>query len=119
MILVEAAFFGDAKAAHHYGITTRTIRNYRNLLENNEEISAIFLQKQQEFELNWVSRIPKAIIAGIEFINRAAQTADPANPYAISAMADAIKALAEIGLTKEILDAKIGRFIVADGTENR
>lgn len=52
--------------------------------------------------------------AGTDFIMRAAQESDPTNPDAIHAIAGALKILAEIGLTKEIVDARLNGYIGED-----
>lgn len=118
-ILVEAAFFGEMTTAKRWGITNRTIVNYRARLGEDSELSNIFQLKKAAFESDWASEIPSAIRAGIRFLGEAAQQADPSNPEAIHAVAGAVKILAEVGLTKEILDVKLGRFNRADGEEGR
>ncbi len=115
-ILVEAAFFGDKSVVQKWGITQRTIINYRNRMAENDELSQVFILKKDRFEQEWATEIPTAIRAGIHFLGEAAKQADPSNPEHIHAVAGAVKILAEIGLTKEILDAKIGGLIIQDRT---
>lgn len=110
LILVEAAFFGEKKTAQRWGITDRTILNYRNKLSEDSALSDIFVLKKASFESDWASEIPASIRAGIRFLGEAANTADPASPEAIHAVAGAVKILAEVGLTKEILDVRLGRY---------
>ena len=119
LILVEALFFGEKRTAKHWDITTRTIRNYRYMLESNDELSAIFHAKRSEFESDWAHRIPTAIIAGIDFISEAAKEADPKDPFVIKAIADAIKTLAEVGIMKEIMDARLSSYDSEDRTGYR
>ncbi|HSN29412.1 MAG TPA: hypothetical protein VLT45_24145, partial [Kofleriaceae bacterium] len=62
---------------------------------------------------DWAKGLSTAIRGQIEFLNRAAQDADPKNPEAIKAVTGALDTLADVALTKRMLDARLG----ADGTE--
>jgi hypothetical protein len=118
-ILVEAAFFGDPQASQRWGITERTIRNYRAKLDEDSELSSFFLVKKQAFESEWATEIPMAIRAGIHFLGEAAKKANPTDPDTIHAIAGAVKILAEVGLTKEIIDARLGRYDREDGAQGQ
>jgi hypothetical protein len=109
LILVEAAFFGDKGTIKKWGITRQTVYNYRQLLNTNSDLLHKFTLKKREFESNWANEIPASIIAGINFLGQAAKEADPKNPDTIHAIAGAVKILAEVGLAKEIIDARLGR----------
>jgi hypothetical protein len=117
-ILIEAAFFGDKPTAKRWGITNRTIINYRNRLADDTKLSHLFALKKVEFEAEWASEIPAAIRAGIHFLGEAAKVAKLNDPAVIHAVAGAVKILAEVGLTKELLDAKLGRFSIPDRTQD-
>jgi hypothetical protein len=119
VILVEALYYGDRKTAKRYELTTRTLRTYRHMLNTNNELSQIFLERCKEFESNWAKDLPSAIIAGISFLKEAAHEADYKNPDAIVAISNAVKVLAEVGLTKELIDARIGKFNREGGEEIR
>lgn len=118
-ILVEAAFFGEKPTAKRWGITDRTILNYRNRLNEDSELSDIFIRKKEAFETNWADEIPSAIRSAIRFLQTASQQADPADPESIHAVAGALKILAEVGLTKEIIDVRLSRHYRQDGAEGR
>lgn len=109
LILVEAAFFGEKQTASRWGITDRTILNYRNKLSEDSALSDIFALKKASFESEWASEIPASIRAGIRFLGEAARKANPTDPDTIHAIAGAVKILAEVGLTKEILDVRLDR----------
>lgn len=117
-ILIEAAFFGEKQTAQRWGITDRTILNYRKRLDEDSELSDIFILKKTAFESEWASEIPASIRAGIRFLGEAAKKADPTNPEVIHAVAGAVKILAEVGLTKEIIDARLGRHNREDGAQS-
>lgn len=107
IILVEAAFFGDKPTARKFGVTTRTIQNYRQRLEEDDELSAFFTIKKQRFEDEWADELPAAIRASIRFLARAAQEANPMDPNVIHSVAGALKILADVTLTKQVLDARL------------
>lgn len=116
MILVEAVWLGDQRTAEKWGITTRTIINYRNRLVVDKKLSEIFIHKNEVFTNDWAAGIPSAIRAAISFLQEAAMKADPKDPAVIHAVAGALKMLAEVGLTKEVIDARLGRGYRADGS---
>lgn len=107
MILVEAAYYGDKKTAEKHGISERTISNYRSRLAEDGELSVFFHIKKQEFEDKWADELPAAIRAGIQYLAKAANEADPKDPKAIYSIAGALKILADVALTKKVLDARI------------
>lgn len=119
LILVEAAFFGEKQTAQRWGITDRTILNYRNRLSEDSVLSDIFALKKETFEAEWASEIPASIRAGIHFLGEAAKRANPTDPDTIHAIAGAVKILAEVGLTKEILDVRLSRHNRENGEEGK
>jgi hypothetical protein len=118
-ILVEAAYFGDKVTAEKWGVTERTIRNYQARLDEDSKLSLIFHNKKVVFESDWAADIPAAIRSGIGFLQRAGKEADPKDPNAIHAIAGAVKILAEVGMTKAILDVRLSGFLGENGAEDR
>jgi hypothetical protein len=107
VVLVEAAYYGDKAASERNGVTERTVRNYRERLNEDTELSASFLIKKQLFDESWADELPGAIRAGIQFLARAAREADPRDAQTIYSMAGALKILADVTLTKRVLDARL------------
>lgn len=118
LILVEAAFFGEKQTAQRWSISTKTIERYRARLDEDSELSGFVALKKQAFESSWADEIPASIRAGIRFLGEAAKRADY-TPESIHAIAGAVKILAEVGLTKEIIDARLRRDNRPDGEESR
>lgn len=108
-ILVEAAYYGDQKAAQRWDISERTIYNYRKRAKTDEKLSDLFKSKRATFERSWADELPGSIKAGIDFLKRAAQSADHNNPDVIHAIAGALKIQAGVAVTKDILDARLAR----------
>ena len=118
-ILVEAAYYGEKETAKRWGITDRTILNYRNRLDEDSKLSDIFAIKKREFETDWSNEIPEAIRAAVRFLKRASNEADPTDPESIHAVAGALKIMAEVGMTKAILDVRLSGFFGENGAEDR
>lgn len=106
LILAEAMILGDKRAATKYGITTTTVRNYRKRSLTDEKLALNLQQKKDLAFSGWHDELKDAIMAGIDFVKRAAQEADPKDPNAIHAIAGATNLLLETQLRKEIIDAK-------------
>jgi hypothetical protein len=118
-ILVEAAYRGDDETVKKWGVSRQSIYNYRNRLENDPKLLHTFTLLKKEYDTNWANDIPAAIRSGIDFLGRASKEADPKDPDAIHAVAGAVKILAEVGMTKAILDVRLGGLFGEDGAEDR
>ena len=117
-ILIEAAYQGDKDTAERWDISVRTIQRYRNRLDEDDELSRIVAVKKRQYETEWANELPAAIREATRFLQRAARESDPKDPAAVHAVAGALKILAEVGITKAILDARFSGFFGANGTEN-
>lgn len=108
-ILVEAAYLGDRETCEKYGITTRTIRNYRKRLREDAELSEIFRIKNRAFTSDWGDEASEAIQNTIHFLGKAAASQDPAmpNPDMIHAMAGSLKILSQVDMMKKVLDVRL------------
>lgn len=117
-ILVEALYYGDQETAKRWDITTRTIQNYRARLDDDAELSVIFADKKAAFETEWANEVPAALRSAVRFLMRAGEEADPSDPQAIHAVAGALKMLAEVRFTKDILDARLSEFYRQNGIQS-
>jgi hypothetical protein len=118
-VLVEAAYYGDKAAAERNGVSVRSVENYRARLEDDIELVAIFAIKKQQFDESWADELPGAIRAGIQFLAKAAREADPKDAQTIYSMAGALKILADVTLTKRVLDARLTGRGEPEREENR
>jgi hypothetical protein len=118
-VLVEAAYFGDKAAADRYGITVRSVERYRERLDDDIELSAFVTIKKQEFEDRWAEELPAAIRASIRFLAKAANEADHKDAQTIYSVAGALKILADVTLTKRVLDARLTGRGESERTEDR
>ena len=111
MILVEADFFGDKETASRWGITDRSIRNYRSRLAEDRQLSALFQVKRQLFSASWVDDAAKTLKVGLAELNKRIPTArDEDDAKIIHAIAGAVKIVGEL---------KIGHEALIDEPEHR
>lgn len=113
MILVEALFFGHKQAAKKNGVSVKTVSNYQIRLRTDSDLATNFRYKKDLFIQGWADKIPIAIQAGIDFLTRAFIELEP-TPENVHAVAGAMKLLADIGLTKEMFDARFGKVIASE-----
>lgn len=105
--LVDAAYMGDKKAAERHGVTTRSIRNWRERLDADQHFSAVFREKKVLTDQEWAGELPSAIRAAIRFVRESAKESKLGNPDSTKVVADALRILVEVALTREILDARL------------
>lgn len=99
-ILVDAYLIGDPRAAKHWGITDRTIRNYRARMETDEALSSRFLQKKREVEADWVDTSKRFLARSIAKLEDLVQSAGPDQ---IREVAGAIKIVGELDVVRSAL----------------
>lgn len=117
-ILVDALYKGDDHAANAWGITKRTIRNYRQRLREDEALSAIFLEKKLLAEQAWADDLPAAIREGIDYLRKAPRHLDY-TPDNVHAVTGAVKILAELDIVRTVLNARYAELRQPLGEEDR
>jgi transposase-like protein len=115
-ILIDAYISrDDRKTAERYGITDRTLRNWRKQLETDAELSALFREKKSRASEGWANEVPGALRAAVGFIRTAAEKGDPTDPAMLHSVAGAMKLLSEVSATWKLLDARMARSAGQDG----
>ena len=99
--------YGVTQAAKKLGIDRRTLTEYRRFFAERPDRQHLVIEKRKALESEWAENLAGAIAAGIDFLQRAAQRADPKDPEAIYAVAGAVKILTEVTMNKRILDARL------------
>ncbi|WP_019585251.1 hypothetical protein [Deinococcus apachensis] len=108
--LVDAALLGDATACTKHEITLRTLQRYRAALDDDEELSSFYSQLSRAVTTqNWAQELNITLVTLVRRQEEIAR--DLRNPTAenLSAITGAIKALAEIAITREVLGAGDGQ----------
>ncbi|GIW32867.1 hypothetical protein [Meiothermus sp.] len=107
-ILAEAAFSDDRSVCQRHGITDRTLRRYRARMMNDPRLSAIVREKQARLTEKWADELAPAIGAAIRFLRQACELGDPTSPNMVRAVAESLQALAELDLTRQVLQSRMG-----------
>jgi hypothetical protein len=108
-ILVDCAVScaTDSETAAKYGISARSLLNWRKKLDTDPEFSRLFQALKAQAEGEWASSLAPAIRRSIEFLGGATSKLDAREPASVHAAAGALKILADVALTKSVLDARL------------
>lgn len=106
-VVSDAALLGDRAAASRHGVALRTVRHYRQRLEDDPEFAAVCREKQKLQDAAWADEIPDALAGCINFIKDAAQQLDPKDPKGIEAMAQALETLSDVWFTHQLLQTRL------------
>ena len=79
------------------------------MVEDDAELAAACREKKAIVEADWAEKLPGAIRGCIAFLARAAAECDPSDPTAIHSMAGALKILAEVATTRQVLDVRLAK----------
>lgn len=103
--LADAVLTNDRTAAAKHGITDRTLRRYREALETDPELSATFRATLDALLTEgWAKELDAGIRDLIGQLRRRSETL--ANtPEGYQALVDAVRALGEIAVAREVLNA--------------
>jgi hypothetical protein len=111
-VLVESVSTTDQAVCDKYGVSLRSLRRYRQMLAEDDELACFVHTKKKLFDEAWAEVVPAALRNSLEFLTDAAAKArnDPhtyRNPMLIEAYAGAAKLCADIYYTGKIIDARI------------
>lgn len=107
MILVDAAFSNDIRAAKKHGVADRTIRGWRERMETDEILASKFRIAYEQATNKWADRLNGAIISGIEFLQNAAMDADHKDAGMVAALGEAWGKLVEARMTVDLLNGRL------------
>lgn len=100
---------GDRAAAEKWEITTRSLRNWRLRLGEDDKLAAIFQRKRAQKDAQWASEIPAALSAAIAFIKESAVEGDRRDAEHLAAVTKAAEALSDIALTWKVMDERLSQ----------
>ena len=103
-VLADAAYLGDAQAAKRWNVALRTVANYRARLKTDPEFARFFQEVRQSAEGDWTSELSRALKTGVRKLACMLDQTTALDPDTMQAVTAAIKALAEIAITREVLD---------------
>lgn len=106
--LAEAAFSTDAKVCERYGITLRTLQNWRAALKADPELSRLFAEAHAELERrDWGDEVSRTLSAAAQKLQALILGAQSSDPETIRAVLEGVTGLAKIALTRELLQARM------------
>jgi hypothetical protein len=119
-VLITAAYVNDEEACKQYGVSLRSLQNWRRRLHEDAEFADFFTTKSREAGQRWAEQLPVALTKALQFLSAAADAVrlDPLylrNPMVVQAIAGAFKLCADVHLTSKVLDARLAN---SDRPEN-
>lgn len=117
--LIDAAIQGDATACETHGITTRTLQRYRAALENDEELSLFYAQLSRTISTqSWADELNLTLTSAIRKQGEMIRGLKEHTAENINATTNAIKALSEIAITRDVLASGGDDDEPSDGDED-
>ncbi len=118
-ILVQSIYQSDKQTAREWGISTKTIQNYRKRMSEDDSLSIAFQRKRELVESSWVDKIGGALLKTINFIERASEEMDTSDPEALHAVTGSFKILAQTDIARMMINARYGNILEnREGTGN-
>jgi hypothetical protein len=117
LVLVDALVMGDRRAAELHGISTRTLKRYRQRLKIDPHLAQLVFHLRQSVLAPKKPQISDAIDAAVEFIQDAPKHLDRENVEHLQMMTHAFKTLSEIQLANRMIDARLAALCGAAGTQ--
>lgn len=118
--LSVAALYGDKTACKQHGIHPMTLSRYRARMRQDPKLLSMVADKKAILEQNWADQLAPAITEAVSFLQRAAKDGDPRDPDTIHAVAEALKTLFSMQVTKQLIDARLQeRGILVQTSDDR
>jgi hypothetical protein len=113
--LIEALFTTDKAACEKYGISTRTLTNYRRRQAKDPHLADLFHTKKADLDARWADVLPRAMREAAQAIAEisSAIRSDAVmrkNPLSLEKLAGALKLCAEVYYTGKVIDARLAGY---------
>lgn len=110
-VLLEATYKNDDLACAKYGVSLRSVQNWRRRLHEDEAFARIFATEARKLEKEWANEFLAPIRRAAGLIDQCYQELqkDPRsmkNPMLIQAIADSARTCADILLTQQAINAQ-------------
>jgi hypothetical protein len=106
-IVAEADLFGVAKTVERWGITDRTIRNYRARINDEPELADIFRSKKKELSVAWLETSSQSMLHAIAHAGKLMEKVETLSaekaPGALHAVTGYIKIVGELQIAAHAL----------------
>lgn len=98
MILAECDFGNDAEVAEKWGITRRTVCNYRKQLSEDPALLKLYTEKKKAFAASWVDDACQAIKIGALAYQELCKKKNPKDAMLIQAIAAGAKVFGDLNI---------------------
>jgi hypothetical protein len=107
--VATAAVVGDGKAAELHNCSKRSLRRWRETLEDDASLAAAVRTEKETLDADWAEDLTPAIRKAISFLGKAAEDCDTKDPAAVHSVAGALKILTDVATARRVLDARLTR----------
>jgi hypothetical protein len=110
-VLISAVYTSDDEACAKYGVSVRSLQNYRKRLAVDAKLADIFATRKALLDKAWAEDFVAPLRKGAQFLLEAFESVrnDPLfrkNPVVIQAVAEAVRLCADVVLTSKVIDAQ-------------
>jgi hypothetical protein len=110
-VLITAVYTSDAAAAAKYGVSIRTLLNYRRRLATDDSLAQVFNTRKALLDKEWAQDFIAPMRKGAQFLLEAFESCRTdknyiKNPVVIQAVAEAVRLCADVVLTSKAIDAQ-------------
>lgn len=111
MVLIAAVYVSDPEACAKYGVSPRTLQNYRRRLITDSAFAEVFATKKKLLDREWAEDFIVPLKKGAQFLLEAFESVRTdkqyiKNPVVIQAVAEAVRLCADVVLTSKAIDAQ-------------
>lgn len=110
-VLIAAVYISDDEACAKYGISLRSLQNYRKRLITDKSLAEVFATRKAELDRQWANDFIAPLRKGAQFLLEAFESCRGdkqyiKNPVVIQAVAEAVRLCADVVLTSKAIDAQ-------------
>jgi len=113
-VLIAAVYISDDEACARYGVSLRSLQNYRKRLITDDTLAEVFATKKAELDRQWANDFIAPLRKGAQFLLEAFESCRSdkqyiKNPSVIQAVAEAVRLCADVVLTSKAIDAQFSK----------
>ena len=107
LALATASVIGDKRAAKRHHCAERTLRDWRQRCETDEDLAAACLRARARLDGEWRKDVPKALMSAVAFIQEAGELGDPKDAAMVESISKSVERLTNSLFTMKLLDERL------------
>ena len=115
-VLFGCLLNGVKQAAKDFGVSERTVSNYKVRLAKDPYLAHLYLQRKNAYDAELSTRLTKACNGCLDFIERATQSAD-LSPEMLHSVVGALKITSSVKTMDRLLNEKLNKLEQIDQSE--